>query len=504
MVSTFARRCGCALLLAAAPMLAHAQPEPTVNPLAFSLYAELAQADGNLFFSPFSIATALAMAAEGARGETAQQMAKVLGGGACGSDARCDFTALHAGLGELATRLAPKPTPAATLQRIATLRAELDRANASLEKATSYGDEYRKLGERAEALATEINGLQKLVNPYELRTANAVWVEQTFTLEPPWLATIARDYGTDGALAVDFRGDPEAARGTINAWVGKRTNARIPELLAPGTVDTRTRLVLTNAVWFLGEWLEPFQPERTKDEPFRLRDGSSVATPLMHGRQSERVRYAAFNADGSPFATPARIEAGEWNSPANYPARGFQLVELPYKGDALSMLVLLPATPDGLASVEAMLSSERVAQWTAALETRAVDVVLPKFRLESSFELSDALKALGMPRAFVDTADPDGAQFDGISTGSEPTQRLFIGAVVHKAFVEVSEKGTEAAAATAVIMAVGAAMPTMVDFTPTFRADRPFVFLIRDNASGAVLFLGRLQRPERVVSASSP
>lgn len=504
MVSTFARRCGCALLLAAAPMLTHAQPEPTVNPLAFSLYAELAQADGNLFFSPFSIATALAMAAEGARGETAQQMAKVLGGGACGSDARCDFTALHAGLGELAKRLAPKPTPAATLKRIATLRAELDRANASLERATSYGDEYRKLGERAGALATEINGLQKLVNPYELRTANAVWVEQTFTLEPPWLATIARDYGTDGANAVDFRGDPEAARGTINAWVGKRTNARIPELLAPGTVDTRTRLVLTNAVWFLGEWLEPFEPDRTKVEPFRLRDGSSVATPLMHGRQSERVRYAAFNADGSPFATPARIEAGEWNSPANYPARGFQLVELPYKGDALSMLVLLPATPDGLPSLEAMLSSERVAQWTAALETRAVDVVLPKFKLESGFELSDALQALGMPRAFVDTADPDGAQFDGISTGSDPAQRLFIGAVVHKAFVEVSEKGTEAAAATAVIMAVGAAMPRMVDFTPTFRADRPFAFLIRDNASGAVLFLGRLQRPERVVSASSP
>lgn len=490
------RRCACALLLAAATGEVPADPEPAMNPIAFSLYAEVAKADGNLFFSPFSVATALAMAAEGARGETAQQMATVLGDGACGSDARCDFTALHAGLGELATRLAPKPTPAATLKRIATLRAELDAANAALEKATSFGDEYRRLGAQAEALATELNGLQKQVNPYELRSANALWVEQTFTLEQPWLATIARYYGSGGANAVDFRREPEAGRRAINAWVGERTNQRIPELLAPGMVDARTRLVLTNAVWFLGEWLEPFKSERTKDEPFRMRDGSSVATALMHGRKSERVRYAAFNADGSPFATPAQVEAADFNSAANYPARGFQLVELPYKGDALSMLVLLPATPDGLPSLEAKLSSERLAQWTAALEARAVDVMLPKFRLESSFELSDALKALGMKRAFVDTADPDGAQFDGISTGSDPTQRLFIGAVVHKAFVEVSEKGTEAAAATAVMMVAGAAMPRMVDFTPTFRADRPFVFLIRDNASGAVLFLGRLQRPE--------
>lgn len=496
MVSTFARRCGCALLLAAAPVLARAQPEPTVNPLAFSLYAELAQADGNLFFSPFSIATALAMAAEGARGETAQQMAKVLGGAACGADERCDFAPLHAGLGELAARLAPKPTPAATLRHIATLRAELDEANASLETAKTFDDDYFKLGEKAKSLAAEITDLQKSVNPYELRSANALWVEQTFALEPPWLATIARAYGTDGANAVDFRGNFEAARGTINAWVDERTNARIPELIAPGLVDARTRLVLTNAVWFLGEWLEPFKPERTKDEPFRLHDGSTVVTALMHARQSERVRYAAFNADGSPFATPARIEAGNWNSPANYPAGGFQLVELPYKGDALSMLVLLPATADALPALEAQLDDEHLARWTKALEARAVDVVLPKFRLESGFELSDALKALGMKRAFVDTAAPDGAQFDGISTGSDPTQRLFIGAVVHKAFVEVSEKGTEAAAATAVIMAVGAAMPTMVDFTPTFRADRPFVFLIRDQATGAVLFLGRLQRPE--------
>lgn len=494
MVSTFARRCGCALLLMTAPVLAHAEPEPAVNPLAFSLYAELAQADGNLFFSPFSIETALAMAAEGARGETARQMANVLGAPTCSGDA-CDFASLHAALGTLAGRLAPKPTPAATLERIAALRAQLDTANAALESATSHGKDYYTLGEKAKSFAAEITDLQKQVNPYELRSANALWVERTFALEPPWLATVARYYGSGGANAVDFRGDAEGGRRTINTWVSERTNARIPELLAPGMVDADTRLVLTNAVWFLGEWLEPFEVERTANEPFNLRDGSTVDAPLMHGRQSEQVRYAAFNADGSPFATPKRIQAADWNSPSNYPAGGFQLVELPYKGDALSMLVLLPAKADGLASLEAVLTDAHVTQWTAALETRDVDVVLPKFRLESSFELSDALQALGMKRAFVDTADPDGAQFDGISTGSDPSRRLYIGAVVHKAFVEVSEKGTEAAAATAVIMPVGAAMPAMVDFTPVFRADRPFVFLIRDKATGTVLFLGRLQLP---------
>jgi len=499
MPSTFARRCGCALLLAAATGLVHADPEPAVNSLAFPLYAELSQSDGNLFFSPFSVATALAMTAEGARGETAQQMAKVLGIAARakrdGDDAPYDFSSLHAGLGMLAERLAPKPTPAATLKRIATLRTQLERANAALGNATSFGKDHEELGEKAEELAAEINTLQKQVNPYEFRSANALWVEKTFALEQPWLDTIAQHYGSGSANAVDFGRDPEASRTRINAWVSERTHARIPDLLAPGTVDARTRLVLTNAVYFLGEWLEPFAKERTANEPFHLHDGATVATPLMHARQAEGVKYAAFNADGSPFATPAMIEAADWNSAANYPKGGFQVVELPYKGDALSMLVLLPASADGLPALEALLGDENLAQWTKALEAREVDVVLPKFKLESSFELSDALQKLGMTRAFVDTADPDGAQFDGISTGSDPTQRLYIGAVVHKAFVEVSEKGTEAAAATAVMMVAGAAMQTMIDFTPVFRADRAFVFLIRDNVSGTVLFLGRLQRP---------
>ena len=487
--------------VAAGGGMVQADSEVPVNGFACSLYATLAEHEENLFFSPLSLTTALAMTAEGARGETAAQMGDVLGLGATTKrndpQRPYDWSPVHAGLASLADRLAPRPPPAPLLAQLVKLRAKLDQENAALHAATTFDMAYEARRVEAQRLADEINRLQKQVDPTEFRSANALWLERSFALEAPYLETIARHYKTGGAMPVDFRGDPEAGRKTINDWVGAQTNQRIRDLLQSGMVDESTRLVLTNAVYFLGEWLEPFDATRTKREKFFLRDGSSVDVSLMHARKTEDVKYGAFNADGSPFPTPLRVPAGNADTSGRYPDAGFQIVELPYRGGALSMQAILPIGPKGLSQIETLLNDKNLDRWTAALESRKVDVALPKFKLEASFELSETLQHLGMRRAFVPPEGTDsGAQFHGMSASNDPTQRLYIGAVVHKAFVQVDEKGTEAAAATAVSMLAGAAAPTMVDFTPVFRADRSFVFLIRDRHTGSLLFLGRLVRPQ--------
>jgi serpin B len=426
---------------------AHAEPELGMNAFAWSLYAELAAERQNLFFAPLSVAAALAMAAEGARGETAREMAEALG-----------------------------------------LGAELRRDDA--QRPYAWTPVHARL-------AADVDALQRQIDPTELRFANALWLERTFAIERPYLDVVARHYGTGSAMPVDFRHDPDGCRATINAWVAARTNGRIVELLAPGMVDEATRLVLTNAVSFVGEWLQPFDVGRTQDGTFRLPGGAGVAVKLMRGIRQDGVRYAAFTADGAPFPTPARVDPDDPDAREGYPAAGFQLVELPYRGGRLAMQVILPATVDGLPALERRLNAANLERWSAALESRDVDVTLPRFRLEVGAELSDALQRLGIRRAFVDTAHPSGgAQFDGISTSSDPARRLYIGAVVHRAFVQVDEQGTEAAAATAVAMFAGTALPTTVPFTPRFVADRPFVFLVRDTRSGAVVFAGRLVRPD--------
>ncbi|MBD3219596.1 hypothetical protein GF314_00010 [bacterium] len=222
----------------------------------------------------------------------------------------------------------------------------------------------------------------------------------------------------------------------------------------------------------------------------------------MAGRDREAARYAAFAGDGAAFATPQRVPAhgsvdpDDPLGPARYPDDdGFTMVELPYKGGRLAMLVIAPRRHDGLAAVEAHLSAATLAEWTARLEARAVHVWLPRFRLETKYRMNEPLQALGMARAFRDPREPDGARFDDLTTSTDPRDRLFVSVVAHKAFVEVTEEGTEAAAATAVAMALPTAAPATVPFTPEFRADRPFLVLIRDVETGAVMFMGRVMRP---------
>jgi serpin B len=256
---------------------------------------------------------------------------------------------------------------------------------------------------------------------------------------------------------VDYSGHTEAARKTINDWVEARTNRKIVELLKSGMVGDSTRLVLVNAIYFKGNWASQFEARLTEDEPFHMSSEKSVAAPLM--RQTHDFRYA--------------------ESP------GLQVLELPYAGGDLSMLVLLPNKVDGLGDLEAGLTAENLTTWTANLKSHKVAVFLPKFKSTSEFKLAGTLAALGMSDAFGSLAD---------FSGMDGRKDLFISDVIHKAFVEVNEGGTEAAAATAMVMA-GSAAPSNPRPIPVFRADHPFLFLIRDNRNGSVLFLGRVTDP---------
>ncbi len=336
------------------------------------------------------------------------------------------------------------------------------------------------------------------VDLYELRVANALWAEKTYPFAPDYLATIHRFYKTGGAFPAEFRSNSEAERKRINAWVAEQTNQRIRDLMPAGSIDAMTRLVLTNAIYFKGEWSQPFDAKETKDEDFTLATGEKVRVPMMHKYGLEESRYGAFNGDGSPFATPRTISRGRPTEEKKnlYPGKdGFLMAELPYKGGDLAIVAIVPQSADGLAALEEKLTSKNLAAWIGKLDGREVNVDLPRFKLETEYKMNDTLKELGMVRAFEVPSPAGGAQFDGISASQDPANKLYIAYVAHKAFVDVNEKGTEAAAATGVAMA-RAAVLAAVPFIPTFRADRPFVFAIRDVKTGTILFLGRLTNPK--------
>jgi serine protease inhibitor len=496
---------GAALAPAAEPARAEkaeANPAATANnDFAFDLYKRLAasEADKPLFFSPYSISTALAIVAEGARGETADEMGKVLrfpAGLRRPGERPWDVGPLHAGLAALSKQFeaANKPAPKPILDKLATLREELAQAN---EAVRTKGDRKARL--EARRLAKEINALQDQIDRYEVRVANALWAEKTYPFKQSYLDTISKYYGTQGAYPVDFKREPDAVRKRINAWVEKQTRDKIKDLIPPGAIDPLTRLVVTNAIYFKGAWLAPFHKAQTKDRPFTLKGGKKLDVPTMHG-YPKGARYAAFEKDGSFFDTPLRMERGTTDFSKFYPgADGFEALELPYKGGELSMVVLAPRSPDGLPALEKMLSGANLQAWAGKLNRRPVDVYLPKLKMDASFDLGEVLKALGMKRAFIIPGGPKGAQFDGMSDSDSPADKLYVWKVLHKAFVEVNEKGTEAAAATAVILKTKKAKKPVetVPFTPTFKADRPFVFLIRDQRSGTVLFLGRVLNPKK-------
>jgi len=365
------------------------------NQFAFDLYRRLAtdpaHAEGNLFFSPYSIASALAITYEGARGTTADEIRAVL----------------HLPTNE-------------------TLRRE---GFADLNAALNSGS-----------------------GNYTLRTANALWAEETHSFLPEYIETAARWYGAN-ATGLDFIENPGGSREMINHWVEEKTEDRIRDLLPPGSIGPLTRLVITNAIYFKGTWVEQFDPAKTTEEEFRVSPNETVTVPMMHGN-----------------AVYPYTETGT-----------LQVLEMPYahgNETELAMLVLLPKD-DNLTAAEEALDTERLARLRESLVSQNVRVSFPKFTLETEYSLPPTLAAMGMPTAFTDGAD---------LSGMDGTRDLFITGVFHKAFVEVNEEGTEAAAATGVVAGGGV--------TPRFQADHPFIFLVIEKDHGTILFMGRVVNPE--------
>lgn len=369
------------------------------NAFAVDLYQALKGAQGNIFYSPYSISLALAMTYAGARDTTETQMAGTL-------HYTLPQDLLHPAFNSLDQELA---------------------------------------GRGKGAKGKDGQG-------FRLNIVNAIWGQKGYPFLPQYLDLLAEDYGA-GLRTLDFRSAPDAGRQVINKWVADQTEQRIQDLIPPGAIDQLTRLVLTNAIYFNAAWANNFEKNATQPADFHLADGSTVKVPMMH--QTERLGYA----EGS----------------------GFQAVSLPYDGRELEMVILLPDR-DKFAEFEQSLSAGKAASIIKDIAPKQVALSLPRFKYDSEFSLGKTLSDMGMPIAFSGQAD-----FSGMTGNRE----LSISEVVHKAFVSVDESGTEAAAATAVIMRA-TAMPVM---PLAVTVDRPFIFLIRDIQTGSVIFVGRVMNP---------
>jgi len=365
------------------------------NQFAFDFYRSINASDEgkNIFVSPFSVSTALAMTFEGSRGDTQKQMAGVLHFNLPDADRQAGFSALLA----------------------------------------------------------EINGGQ--AKHYKLEVANALWGQKEYRFEPSFTWTIGKFYG-GGFYAVDFVGDKAGSVHKINSWVEDKTAGKIKDLVHPGDVNELTRLILTNAIYFKGSWAAPFEKIATRTEPFHISATATVQAPMMH--RSGQFRYAKGDA--------------------------LTAIELPYAGNEMLMIAILPS--GDIDQLGESLSTEEIDRLRKEMRAEEVDVFLPRFKIEARSLLKDKLSKLGMPDAFDKTV----ADFSGI-TGNKT---LYLSSVIHQAMIEVNEEGSEAAAATAVVI------QTMMVHAPSklaFRADRPFIFMIVHNPSGSILFMGRLSNP---------
>lgn len=365
------------------------------NRFALELYARYRERAGNIFYSPASILPVLAMVYEGAAGDTARQLREA-----------CHFIA----------------------------------------------DPFLRLETSRFIRLSSSGGGQG----YVLDAANALWASQQSPLLSSYVTLAGEFYGA-GAFNLDFASDPGLSRKTINLWAEKETRGQIRDLIPEGFITPLTRLILTNAVYFKGDWLYPFDARLTRNESFTLDDNKTLSVPMMflEGSDTARLNYA-------------QLPEG-------------QILELPYAGGKLSMLVFLPA-PGSARAFETGLSPEKLAQWKQSLALEKVDVYLPRFVFSFSDKMREVLQAMGITDAFGPQAD-----FSRM-TGQKD---IFIGEVIHKAFIEVNEQGTKAAAATAVGM-FGGSMPRPAQL---FRADRPFMFLIQEADTGRIIFMGRLSRP---------
>lgn len=363
---------------------------------ALDLYSQLKNSEGNIFFSPYSISTALAMTYEGARGKTADEMQSVFHFPTDGNLRKSSFAAIH-------------------------------------------------------------NQLNKPDVKYKLNIANALWAQNDYKFLNEYLTTL-QQYYAGKATNVDFKNSTEEARQTINKWVEDKTNNKIKDLFPQGSLNNLTRLVLTNAIYFKGTWIKQFEKSQTRDEDFRVSSANTIKVPMM--RQTDK--NAKFN-----YAEDNNV----------------QILEMPYEGDKLSMMVLLPKN-DNLSSIESSLSLEKISDWRSKLKEQRVDVFMPKFTFDTKYFMNETLAKMGMSTAFT---------YDADLSGMDGTQNLFIQKVIHQAFVDVNEEGTEAAAGSGVSVEFKSIAPQ----TTIFRADHPFIFVIQDKDNGNILFLGRVANPKK-------
>jgi serpin B len=365
---------------------------------ALNLYAKLKTADGNLFFSPYSISTALAMTYGGARGETAQQMADTLG-----------FSTLT-----------------------------------------------NSVHEMFHALKSELDAVQKR-GAVQLNIVNSIWPQTNYTFLDQYTDLLKWDYGVS-VTPLDFIGDRDNACKTINSWVDANTNHKISDLIQPKMLNPYTRLVLANAVYFKGKWSSPFKSEATTEEAFHVNPSHDVKCKMMFQLQT-------FGYGETP---------------------DLQILKLPYLGNELFMLVLLPKKVNGIGAFETNLSPSKLTEWLGGLKWEKVAVSLPKFKQTITIaNLKELLQKMGMTLAFKEGA----ADFSGMNGQHD----LFISTIAHKAYVDVNEEGTEAAAVTAVMVDGSPGPPP--DPIPTFQADHPFIFMIVDKNTSGILFLGRITDP---------
>lgn len=368
------------------------------NQFACELYSRYSSQTENIFFSPYSISSAIAMAYEGARGQTADEIRLVL----------------HF----------PKDE---TLLRESFL---------------------------------EINNfINKKDKEYTLRSANALWAQKDYQFLPDYFSLIEKYY-SGKVQNLDFKEENAKSCQIINSWIENQTNDRIKNLIS--SLKPATRLILTNAVYFKGFWFKQFKKKDTRDEDFEINPGNKIKVPMMHLNGTE----AEFN-----YAETDKL----------------QILELPYKGEDLSMLILLPKK-NNLTIVENSLTIEKISEWIGLFEKAEIDISLPKFKFEKEYSLKGALAEMGMPSAFTYAK----ADFSGM-TGKKD---LYIDKILHKAFVEVNEEGTEAAAATSVFTQALGCAPNK-NKIKVFKADHPFIFIIQETKSGNILFAGRVSNPTK-------
>ena len=388
--------CGSPMEVATAPLEPIRAAAKSVDALAMDLYPRIGNAGQNLLYSPHSISVTLAMAHAGAKDQTRADMAKVL----------------------------------------------------------HFDPELDLTGSGFAALVRELHATAR-TDGCQLSVCNALWAQRGVTFLPEFLRVVLEVYQGQ-AIQIDFMNDPKEAQQAINEEVAKKTEGKIYDLIPSGLIDTMTRLVLTNAIYFKGDWARPFAKELTTPDEFKMADGTKVETQFMN----ESAVFGYMEGEN------------------------FQVLEIPYKGKGFSMIVLLPAEETPLSEFEKKISWEKIEQWTAGLKEREVIVSLPRFTITTpSCLLGKTLAGMGMADAFSPRAD-----FSAINGQKD----LQLGEVAHKAFIEVNETGSESAAATAVTLEFKSMGPSPL---PAFIADRPFMFLIRHKKTGCVLFMGRLANP---------